>query len=211
MPDIGKSGRKISTLQKRILIVLAALDERKHMPVATKDIERVLAQGGEKPVYGSNLRAACRKLEEAGFLNTLRARNLQLAVELTETGKLIAQPLLEKEKNDELDKKRIRECHVLPHTMASWREVAHSIEIDGKTYSVFRCAYVIRLNKTNCLQLWTNTRKIVKLEGDALQIGEWYQKCYDAGIHCHIQINEGECLSKRSVEYLNFKHGLFTK
>lgn len=78
-------------------------------------------------------------------------------------------------------------------------------------YSVFRCACVIRLNKTNCLQLWTNTRKIVKLEGDALQIGEWYQKCYDAGIHCHIQINEGECLSKRSVEYLNFKHGLFTK
>lgn len=119
MPDIGKSGRRMSALQKRILIVLAALDERKHMPVATKDIERVLAQGGEKPVYGSNLRAACRKLEEAGFLNTLRARNLQLAVELTETGKLIAQPLLEKEKNDELDKKRIRECHVLPHTMAS--------------------------------------------------------------------------------------------
>ncbi len=91
MPDIGISGRRMSTLQKRILIVLAALDERKHMPVATKDIERVLAQGGEKPVYGSNLRAACRKLEEAGFLNTLRARNLQLAVELTETGKLIAQ------------------------------------------------------------------------------------------------------------------------
>ena len=52
MPDIGKSGRRMSTLQKRILIVLAALDERKHMPVATKDIERVLAQGGEKQVYG---------------------------------------------------------------------------------------------------------------------------------------------------------------
>lgn len=51
----------------------------------------------------------------------------------------------------------------------------------------------------------------MKLEGDALQIGEWYQKCYDAGIPCHIQINEGECLSERSVEYLNFKHGLFTK
>lgn len=44
MPDIGKSGRRMSALQKRILIVLAALDERKHMPVATKDIERVLGK-----------------------------------------------------------------------------------------------------------------------------------------------------------------------
>ncbi|WP_407261265.1 hypothetical protein [Klebsiella pneumoniae] len=211
MPDIGKSGRRMSALQKRILIVLAALDERKHMPVATKDIERVLAQGGEKPVYGSNLKSCMQKARRSRISQYTESRNLQLAVELTETGKLIAQPLLEKEKNDELDKKKIRECHVLPHTMASWSEVAHSIEIDGKTYSVFRCAYVIRLNKTNCLQLWTNTKKIVKLEGDALQIGEWYQKCYDAGIHCHIQINEGECLSERSVEYLNFKHGLFTK
>jgi hypothetical protein len=34
-------------------------------------------------VYGPNLRASCRRMEAAGWLRTLRAPNLQLAVELT--------------------------------------------------------------------------------------------------------------------------------
>lgn len=52
----------------------------------TRDIERVLEQSGEAPVYGLNLRASCRRLEDAGWLRTLRAPNLQLAVELTDAG-----------------------------------------------------------------------------------------------------------------------------
>ncbi|MEN0615846.1 hypothetical protein ABK730_12695 [Klebsiella indica] len=206
MPDISKSARRMSALQKNILIVLAALDQRKHMPVATKDIERVLEQGGEKPVYGSNLRAACRKLEEAGFVCTLRARNLQLAVELTETGKATAYPLLEQEKREEQAKARTQECHVLPASIVTTDINETEIEINDKCYSVYRCAYVIRLNKTTCLQLWRSNGKPVKLEGDALQIAEWYKKCYDAGIQCRIQINEGDKLSPKSIQLLSTNH-----
>lgn len=71
--------RRPSPLQRRVLIVLAALDEKRPGPVLTRDIERVLEQSGEAPVYGPNLRASCRRLEDAGWLRTLRAPNLQLA------------------------------------------------------------------------------------------------------------------------------------
>ncbi|SVF90438.1 Uncharacterised protein [Escherichia coli] len=79
--------RRPSPLQRRMLIVLAALDEKRPGPVLTRDIERVLERSGEAPVYGPNLRASCRRLEDAGWLRTLRAPNLQLAVELTDAGR----------------------------------------------------------------------------------------------------------------------------
>lgn len=43
--------RRPSPLQRRVLIVLAALDEKRPGPVLTRDIERVLEQSGEAPVY----------------------------------------------------------------------------------------------------------------------------------------------------------------
>ena len=85
--------RRPSPLQRRVLIVLAALDEKRPGPVLTRDLERVLERSGEAPVYGPNLRASCRRLEDAGWLRTLRAPNLQLAVELTDAGRAVAQPL----------------------------------------------------------------------------------------------------------------------
>ncbi|MGS9149435.1 hypothetical protein ACQWF9_24855, partial [Salmonella enterica subsp. enterica serovar Infantis] len=75
--------RRPSPLQRRVLIVLAALDEKRPGPVLTRDLDRVLERSGEAPVYGPNLRASCRRREDAGWLRTLRAPNLQLAVELT--------------------------------------------------------------------------------------------------------------------------------
>lgn len=47
--------RRPSPLQRRVLIVLAALDEKRPGPVLTRDIERVLERSGEAPVYGPNL------------------------------------------------------------------------------------------------------------------------------------------------------------
>lgn len=67
--------RRPSPLQRRVLIVLAALDTKRPGPVATRDIERVLERGGDVPVYGPNLRASCRRMEAAGWLHTLRAPN----------------------------------------------------------------------------------------------------------------------------------------
>lgn len=68
-----------SPLQRRVLIVQAALDaKRRPGPVTTRDIERVLERGADTPVYGPNLRASCRRMEAAGLLHTLRVPNLQL-------------------------------------------------------------------------------------------------------------------------------------
>ncbi|HBQ5629839.1 TPA: hypothetical protein L7564_005624, partial [Klebsiella pneumoniae] len=58
--------RRPSPLQRRVLIVLAALDAKCPGPAATRDIERVLEQGGDAPVYELNLRASCRRMEAAG-------------------------------------------------------------------------------------------------------------------------------------------------
>lgn len=73
-----KKSRRPSPLQRRVLIVLIALDAKRPGPVATRDIERVLDQGGDAPVYGPNLRASYRCMEAAGWLRNLRATEIRV-------------------------------------------------------------------------------------------------------------------------------------
>lgn len=161
--------RRPSPLQRRVLIVLAALDEKRPGPVLTRDIERVLEQSGEAPVYGPNLRASCRRLEDAGWLRTLRAPNLQLAVELTDAGRAVAQPLL-------------------PAGGTSATDLA--VELNGITYQACRGDFVVRLDGSTCLQLWNKEGRVVRREGDPLEVAQWLQACHDAGIEVRVQINE---------------------
>ncbi|KXG92266.1 hypothetical protein [Escherichia coli] len=161
--------RRPSPLQRRVLIVLAALDEKRPGPVLTRDIERVLEQSGEAPVYGPNLRASCRRLEDAGWLRTLRAPNLQLAVELTDAGRAVAQPLL-------------------PAGGTSATDLA--VELNGMTYQACRGDFVVRLDGSTCLQLWNKEGRVVRLEGDPLEVAQWLQACHDAGMEVRVQINE---------------------
>ncbi|EPW0178124.1 hypothetical protein ACWCIC_004742 [Escherichia coli] len=162
--------RRPSPLQRRVLIVLAALDEKRPGPVLTRDIERVLEQSGEAPVYGPNLRASCRRLEDAGWLRTLRAPNLQLAVELTDAGRAVAQPLL------------------LPAGGTSATDLA--VELNGITYQACRGDFVVRLDGSTCLQLWNKEGRVVRREGDPLEVAQWLQACHDAGMEVRVQINE---------------------
>ncbi|EFC2832729.1 hypothetical protein K2892_004829 [Escherichia coli] len=161
--------RRPSPLQRRELIVLAALDEKRPGPVLTRDIERVLEQSGEAPVYGPNLRASCRRLEDAGWLRTLRAPNLQLAVELTDAGRAVAQPLL-------------------PAGGTSATDLA--VELNGITYQACRGDFVVRLDGSTCLQLWNKEGRVVRREGDPLEVAQWLQACHDAGMEVRVQINE---------------------
>ncbi|HDX3341976.1 TPA: hypothetical protein ACM3J3_004807 [Escherichia coli] len=161
--------RRPSPLQRRVLIVLAALDEKRPGPVLTRDIERVLEQNGEAPVYGPNLRASCRRLEDAGWLRTLRAPNLQLAVELTDAGRAVAQPLL-------------------PAGGTSATDLA--VELNGITYQACRGDFVVRLDGSTCLQLWNKEGRVVRREGDPLEVAQWLQACHDAGMEVRVQINE---------------------
>lgn len=191
MTDV-KNARRPSPLQRRVLIVLAALDAKRPGPVATRDIERVLEQGGDAPVYGPNLRASCRRMEAAGWLRTLRAPNMQLAVELTDAGRALAAPLLADEQARVLAEQRATAIRVLPLVPRSQTEEADDrlVELDGRWHLVCRGDYVIRLDGTTCLQLWNTAGQLTRLEGDPLQVAAWLQACHDAGIAVRVQINE---------------------
>lgn len=184
--------RRPSPLQRRVLIVLAALDAKRPGPVATRDIERVLEQGGDAPVYGPNLRASCRRMESAGWLRTLRAPNMQLAVELTDAGFRIAGPLLEAEQAAESERRRAQRVIVLPGgngTDTAGRE-DRSVELGGTRYMATRADFVVRLDGRTCLQLWNVAGDVVRLEGDPLQVAQWLGCCQEYGLAVRTQVNE---------------------
>lgn len=191
MTDV-KNARRPSPLQRRVLIVLAAFGAKRPGPVATRDIERVLEQGGDAPVYGPNLRASCRRMEAAGWLRTLRAPNMQLAVELTDAGRALAAPLLADEQARVLAEQRATAVRVLPLVPCSQTEEADDrpVALDDRWHLACRGDYVIRLDGTTCLQLWNTAGQLTRLEGDPLQVAAWLQACHDAGIAVRVQINE---------------------
>lgn len=185
--------RRPSPLQRRVLIVLAALDARHPgTPVPTRLIERLLNEGGHGPVYGPNLRASCRRMETAGWLRTLRAQNLQLAVELTDTGRALANPILAEEQASQLAEQRATEVRVLPLVPPGQADEADDrpVELDGRWHLACRGDYVIRLDGTTCLQLWNLAGQVTRLAGDPLQVAQWLQACHDASIAARMQINE---------------------
>lgn len=184
------NARRPSPLQRRVLIVLAALD--RPGPVATRDIERVLERSGGAPVYGPNLRSSCRRMEAAGWLRTLRAQNMQLAVELTDAGRALAAPLLADEQARVLAEQRattVRVLPLVPHSQAGEAD-DRPVEIDGCWHLACRGDYVIRLDGTTCLQLWNTAGQLTRLAGDPLQVAAWLQACHEAGIAVRVQVNE---------------------
>lgn len=136
-----------------------------------------------------DLRASCRRMEASGWLRTLRAPNLQLAVELTDTGRAVAQPLL-------LAEQRAAEVVVLPLVPASGLPADGTsatdltVELNGMAYQVCRGDFVIRLDGSTCLQLWNREGRVVRREGDPLEVAQWLQACHDAGIKVRVQVNE---------------------
>lgn len=188
--------RRPSPLQRRVLIVLAALDAKRQVPVATRDIERVLERGGDAPVYGPNLRASCRRMEAVGWLRTLRAPNLQLAVELTDAGRVLAVPLLTAEQARVRAEQRATQVVVLPLVREKTALEAGTsgderpVQLDGMIYPACRGDYVIRLDGTTCLQLWNAAGQVTRLDGDPLQVAQWLQACHDTDIDIRLQINE---------------------
>ena len=184
--------RKPSRLQRNILIVLASLSQKQPGPVLSTDIEKILRAGADEPVYRPNLQSSCRRLESAGYVRMLRgSRNLRLSVELTEAGKAFAAPLLKKEYEEELNRQRNSDIRVLPVRTESIKE-AVQIELNGVRYTAYRAVFVVRLNGGTCLEIWQGNGPVIKLEGDALQIAIWYQKCFDHGLEVRIQVNESQ-------------------
>lgn len=145
--------------------------------------------GRGRPVYGPNLRASCRRMEAAGWLRTLRAPNLQLAVELTEAGRGIAEPLFQAEREAETARQRLTDVRRLPLRQTAAGD-AVELQLGDGHYTIREAAYVIRLDGTTCLQL-TDAGGIRRIkEGDPLQVASWYQACFDAGLPVIVQVNE---------------------
>ncbi|WP_079849783.1 hypothetical protein [Salmonella enterica] len=193
----AKKTRRPSPLQRRILVLLAAMEKNSSGPVRTRDLEELLKRAEDRPVYGNNLRASCRRMEEAGWLRTLRNnQTLQLAVELTSVGRKLAIPLLVAEQQRELAERRSTAVTVLPlslnkiagddNTQAGDRPV----QLDNVWHMSCRGDYVIRLDGTTCLQLWNSAGHLTRVQGDPLQVATWIQACHDAGIDIRVQINE---------------------
>ncbi|EAQ9808001.1 hypothetical protein EAN25_25380 [Salmonella enterica] len=184
-----------SPLQKNILIILAGLEQRGTDRVRTRDLEKLLERGGDRPVYGNNLRASCRRMEAAGWLRTLRAPNLQLAVELTDAGRETAVPLQADEQARVRAEQRATQVHVLPLVR---EKMAHEpgtsgerpVQLDGMTYMACRGDFVVRLDGSTCLQLWNATGQVTRFDGDPLQVAQWLQACHDAGLALRVQVNE---------------------
>ncbi|EBX8423485.1 hypothetical protein DTH24_20935 [Salmonella enterica subsp. enterica serovar Urbana] len=188
--------RRPSPLQRRVLIVLAGLEHNDITRVRIRDLEHLLEQGGDAPVYGPNLRASCRRMEAAGWLRTLRAPNLQLAVELTDAGRVLAGPLLTDEQARVRAEQRATQVVVLPLVREKTAHEAGTsgderpVQLDGMIYLACRGDYVIRPDGTTCLQLWNAAGQVTRLDGDPLQVAQWLQACHDAGIDIRLQINE---------------------
>ncbi|WP_120806777.1 MULTISPECIES: hypothetical protein [Yersinia] len=183
--------RRLSALQKSILILLAALDERKPGPVPTKDLEKLLALSDNKPVYGPNLRGACHRLAKAGMVRTLRASNLQLAVELTHDGLEYAGLLYANERQAELERQKRKTYFVLSQNTPN-KTVTDPLPVilNGQVYSVLRASYVIPFEGAPYLLLVQAEGKRVRLRGDAISVGSLYQDCFNAGLPVQVQINE---------------------
>ncbi|MFR4092596.1 MAG: hypothetical protein ACLT2V_01315, partial [Escherichia coli] len=143
----------------------------------------------DAPVYGPNLRASCRRMEASGWLRTLRAPNLQLAVELTDSGRAVAQPLLLAEQDRlRADLLPLVPAAGLPTGGTSATDLA--VELNGITYQACRGDFVVRLDGSTCLQLWNKEGRVVRREGDPLEVAQWLQACHDAGMEVRVQINE---------------------
>lgn len=187
--------RQPSPLQRGILTLLGALHEKNALPVRTRDLEHMLAQGTGKPVYGPSLRESCKRMEKAGLIQMLRASNLQLAVELTNTGREMASSLLASEREAEILQRRQRDVRVLPIRYAQG-DSDKTVMLDGERYIACRADYVIKLDGSTCLQLWRTDGKVRRLKGDPLQIATWLQVCYETGISVRVQVNESSRLAE---------------
>ncbi len=64
------------------------------------------------------------------------------------------------------------------------------VELNGMTYQACRGDFVVRLDGSTCLQLWNKEGRVVRREGDPLEVAQWLQACHDAGMEVRVQINE---------------------
>lgn len=109
-------------------------------------------------------------------------------MELTDAGRAVAQPLLLAEKDRLRADLPLVPAAGLPADGTSATDLA--VELNGITYQACRGDFVVRLDGSTCLQLWNKEGRVVRREGDPLEVAQWLQACHDAGMEVRVQINE---------------------
>lgn len=79
---------RISELQRKVLLVLNALEARGHDgPLPVMQLLSLLNAAASKDVYATNLRASLHTLHRHGLVQKYRNASLNLAFALTDTGR----------------------------------------------------------------------------------------------------------------------------
>ena len=74
---------------------------------------------------------------------------------------------------------------------ASMNAIKRQALIDADhTYQACRGDFVVCLDGSTCLQLWNKEGRVVRREGDPLEVAQWLQACHDAGMEVRVQVNE---------------------
>lgn len=108
----------------------------------------------------------------------------------------MAQPLLQAEQERLRAEQRAAEVVVLPLVPAADLPADGTsakdlpVDLDGMTYQACRGDFVVRLDGSTCLQLWYKEGRVVRREGDPLEVAQWLQACHDAGMEVRVQVNE---------------------
>lgn len=168
----------LSELQKKILIFMLSVE--RHFP-GISPIRYIHKSLRIDSVYYS-----CGLLESAGLVCLQRKPNRRVFIGLTDAGRAMAASLMP------VEYRQLREAgnRILPSR--AQRKEMRDIEIDirGRPYTVSRAAFVIHPDGTTSLALWSENKGQAWLNGNARQVSEWYQICYDAGLPVNVQVED---------------------
>ena len=85
---------RISDLQRKVLLVLSALEARGHdAPLPAMQLLNLLNAAASKDVYATNLRTSLHTLHRYGLVQKYRNASLNLAFALTDTGRRKAEAI----------------------------------------------------------------------------------------------------------------------
>lgn len=172
--------QELSNLQKKILIFMLSADSFSPGLFPLQNIKRSLRN---HCVY-----YACYLLESSGLVRMQRRPNRRVFIGLSDAGRTMAASLIP------VEYRQHREAGnwILPFRPQKRELRDIEVDIRGRPYTVSRAAFVIRPDGTTSLALWSENKGQAWLSGNARQVSEWYQACYDAGLPVNVQV-EDDC------------------
>ncbi|ATF95496.1 Uncharacterised protein [Cedecea neteri] len=177
-----KKKRQLSRIQKKILPLILKTESFSSDPMSLRNIGRTVGE--------VNIHYSCHSLESLGLISLQRSRTRQLFLKLTDAGRTVAARLQEEAYTAEKERRQQEECRVLPFRPPGRETLDIEVYIRGRPYTANRATFIIRVDGSVSLALSSKNSGQAWLNGDAVQVAEWYQICYDAGLSVNVQVND---------------------